>query len=277
MIDRIADKLDFGSILLLAAIGIGFVSAPQTRAQSPAQPQVGAPAPLEFEVASIKPRPVAPGAMMVTFRHGTLNVDIARLRQIIGLAYAIQRVRVQGGPSWLDTEQYVIAAKAGSADASWDQARTMLQTLLADRFKLAVHRETKELDVYSLVVGKNGSKLQAAKEDEKTDTTQVRTQSGLQMTFQKMPIVGLVNTVANILGSPVLDKTELKGFYDFKLEWTPDGSQFRKPGNDGLAQSVDSAPDLIGALQEQLGLKMEKKKGPGEVLVVDHAEKASEN
>jgi len=277
MIGRIVDKFDFGRILMLAAIGIELIGAPHSRAQSPEPPQAGTAAPLEFEVASVKPRPFTPGGMKMTFRHGTLSVDIAALRQIIGAAYAIQRVRVQGGPSWLDTEQYVIAAKAGSVDASWDQARTMLQTLLADRFKLAVHRETKELDVYSLVIGKNGSKLQEAKEDEKTDTTQGRTQSGVQMTFQKMPIGGLVNTVANILGSPVLDKTGLKGFYDFKLEWTPDGSQVRRPGNDGLTQPVDSAPDLFGALQEQLGLKLEKKKGPGEVMVVDHAERASEN
>src|SRR6266567_5912341 len=103
---------------------------------------------------------LGPIRLMATIAIGL--VGIARLRQIIGLAYAIQRVRVQGGPSWLDTEQYVIAAKAESADASWDQVRTMLQTLLADRFKLAVHRETKELDVYSLAVGKNGPKLQEA-------------------------------------------------------------------------------------------------------------------
>jgi uncharacterized protein (TIGR03435 family) len=270
-----AGDVDFARILLLSAIGLGLTGASQTRAQAPDPPQAVAGASPEFEVASVKPRPFVPGGMKMTFRHGMLNVDIAALRQIIGAAYAIQRVRVQGGPSWLDTEQYVIAAKAGNADASWDQARTMLQTLLADRFKLAVHRETKELDVYSLVVGKGGSKLQEAKEDEKTDTTQGRTQSGVQMTFQKMPIGGLVNAVANILGSPVLDKTGLKGFYDFKLEWTPDG--FRKPGTDTLAQPVDAAPDLIGALQEQLGLKLEKKKGPGEVLVVDHAERASEN
>jgi len=178
--------LDFGRIRLLAAIAAGLASAAQSRAQPPA--------PLEFEVASIKPRPVAPGAMMVTFRHGTLNVDIARLRQIIGLAYGIQRVRVQGGPSWLDTEQYVIAAKAESADASWDQVRTMLQTLLA-----RAHRE------------KTGPKLQEAKEGEKTDATQGRGPSGAQMTFQKMPIGGLVNTLANTLGSPALDKTALKG------------------------------------------------------------------
>jgi hypothetical protein len=108
--DRIADKVAFGRILMLAAIGIDLIGAPRGRAQSPEPPQTGTRAPLEFEVASVKPRPFTQGGMKMTFRHGTLTVNIAALRQIIGAAYAIQRVRVQGGPSWLDTEQYVIAA-----------------------------------------------------------------------------------------------------------------------------------------------------------------------
>src|SRR2546426_2377006 len=148
--------------LLLTTIGIAAMAGP-VRA-TPATP------PPEFEVASVKPRPFAPGAMMVKYGHGTLHVDTAALRQIVGLAYGIQRVRVQGGPSWLDTEQYVIAAKAESADATPKQVLAMLQTLLADRFKLAVHHETKELDIHSLSVGKNGAKLQEAKEEEKTNT-----------------------------------------------------------------------------------------------------------
>ena len=152
----------------------------------------------------------------------------------------------------------------------------MLQTLLADRFKLLVHRETKELDVYSLVIGKNGPKLQEAKEEERTGATPVVGPLGLRWTFLKMPMAGgLVNFLANTLDSPVLDKTELKGFYDFKLEYTD--PRFQRPGSGGTPQSLDAPPDLFGALQEQLGLKLEKKKGPGEVLVVDHAEKASEN
>jgi len=116
MIDRIADKVAFGRILMLAAIGISLIGASHGRAQPPEPPQAGTVARLEFEVASVKARPFTQGAMKMTFRHGTLSVDIAALRQIIGAAYAIQRVRVQGGPSWLDTEQYVIAAKAGSGD-----------------------------------------------------------------------------------------------------------------------------------------------------------------
>jgi uncharacterized protein (TIGR03435 family) len=154
----------------------------------------------------------------------------------------------------------------------------MLQALLADRFKLAVHRETKELPVYTLAVGKNGSKLQEAKEDEKTDFTLGAAGGRLQRGFQKQGLAILVNMLANMLDSPVLDKTGLNGHYDFKLEWAPDLPR-RVDGSAPMLNgvTVESGPDIFMALQEQLGLKLEKKKGPAEVLIVDHAEKASEN
>jgi uncharacterized protein (TIGR03435 family) len=237
----------------------------------PAQPQ--------FEVASVKPinRPVAPHAVGLRIHHGTLNIDAAALRQIIGLAYGIQRVRVQGGPDWLDSELYDLVAKAESADANPEQIKVMLQALLADRFKLAVHRETKELPVYTLVVAKNGSKLQEAKA-ERTNVTNTAEAGRIQMGFQKHSLAVLVNFLANMLGSPVLDKTGLTGVYDFKLEWAPDLP--RRPNGDAPMLNgvpVESGPDIFAALQEQLGLRLERKKGPAEVLIVDHAEKASEN
>src|SRR4051812_9930166 len=106
--------------------------------------------PPAFEVASIKPVlgevPNHPVGLRVN--HGTLKVDDGRLRQIIGLDYSIQRVNVQGGPRWLDEDKYNIIAKAESPDVTQEQIKAMLQTLLAERFKLAVHKETKELPVY---------------------------------------------------------------------------------------------------------------------------------
>jgi uncharacterized protein (TIGR03435 family) len=108
-----------------------------------------------FDVASVKPvmRTVVPHAVSLNINHGTVTFDAAALRQIIGLSYGVQRVRVKGGPSWMDTELYDIIAKTESPDASKEQVMVMMQALLADRFKLLVHRETKELLVYSLVVG----------------------------------------------------------------------------------------------------------------------------
>jgi uncharacterized protein (TIGR03435 family) len=191
------------------------------------------------------------------------------LRQIVRLAYEIQRVRVQGGPAWLDMDKYNIVAKAESADASPDDIKAMLRTLLAGRFKLAVHRETKDLPVYTIVVGKNGPKLQEATQEQKGSSNVRGTSRGLQMTYQKvaMPLY--------MLGSPVLDKTGLTGRYNFTLEWTDE--RFRRPANGPDAPEVETFPDLFSALQNQLGLKLEVKNGPVEVLVIDHAEKATEN
>ena len=224
--------------------------------------------PSEFEVASIKlvEHPVPLHAVSLNINHGTLTMDAAALRQMIGLAYGIQRVRVLGGPSWLDSDLYDVVAKGEKSDASPDEIRAMLQTLLADRFQLKIHRETKVLTVYSLEVGRNGSKLNEAKVGEVAGVGPISPASGL--TVRKGSIRLLVNTLANILGSPVVDKTGLAGTYDFTLQWA----------NPNALNGPDSAfPSLVTAVQEQLGLRLESQKGPGEVLVVDHAEKASAN
>src|ERR1700733_5531085 len=142
--------------------------------------------PPSFEVASVKPivGPVPNHPVGLRIHHGTLNVDDGQLRQIIGLAYGIQRVKVQGGPDWLDQDKYIIVVKAENADATPEQIKAMLQTLLAERFKLGVHRETKDLNVYTLVVGKNGSKLQEATEEQKSCSSVTGTNRGLQMVYQ---------------------------------------------------------------------------------------------
>src|SRR5580692_5020173 len=124
--------------------------------------------PQEFDVASVKLLAESAGVHNTSFEltHGKLTAEYAALRQLVGLAYSIQRVRVEGGPDWMDSDRYEILGKAASPDAGQDQIRAMLQKLLADRFKLVVHRGTKELTAYTLVLGKKGSKLQQAKEDE---------------------------------------------------------------------------------------------------------------
>jgi len=131
-----------------------------------------------------------------------------------------------------------------------------MQTLLADRFQLKVHCETKEMPVYALVVaGKGGSKL---KQSAAGRTTQIVTAKGC--------IEQLVTQLSGTLGQPVLDKTGLTGEYDYELEWAPENA----------AAEVDT-PGIFTALQEQLGLKLESQKAPVEVLAIDHAEKPSEN
>jgi uncharacterized protein (TIGR03435 family) len=123
-----------------------------------------------FEGASVKSvnPPAGPHVVSLIINHGRLNIEAAELRQIVGLAYGVQRIRVLGGPGWADSDQFDIAAKAESADATRDEIRSMLQTLLVERFKLVVHREAKELPAYSLVVAKSGSKLKVAAPDRKS-------------------------------------------------------------------------------------------------------------
>jgi uncharacterized protein (TIGR03435 family) len=135
----------------------------------------------------------------------------------------------------------------------------MLQTLLSERFKLVVHRETKQLASYSLFVAKSGSKLKEALPDRKSGIAHTASSSGASQTiFQASSIKMLVNMLANTLGSPVLDKTGLNGLYDYTIEWPDSGSS--------LVDSVD-----------RLGLKLEARKEGVEVLVIDRAEKPSSN
>ena len=214
-----------------------------------------------FEVASVKPvdPPAGPHVVSLIVNHERLKIEAAELRQIVGLAYAIQRVLVQGGRDWADSDQFDIVAKAESADTTRDEIRTMLQTLLAERFKLVVHRETKEVPAYTLVLGKGGSKLKVSAPDRKTGMANAVSASGAHVTaFESTSLRALVNLLANTLGSPVVDKTGLSGLYDYTFEW-PDAQS-------SLFASID-----------QLGLKLEAKKAPVEILVIDRAEKPSAN
>jgi uncharacterized protein (TIGR03435 family) len=186
---------------------------------------------------------------------------------------------IQGGPSWSGSEEFDIQAKAGSAanqeikGLSWDQGAAvkhrMLQGLLADRFKLEVHRETKALPGYALVIGPNGSKLQEAKPGDKpSEGPSLGYQLG-QLSGQRIPMAELAELLSDWLDCDVLDRTGLKGEYDFTLKWKP----FQ-----GEAHMLNaSEPSLSAALQEQLGLKLEPAKNPVEVLIIDHIEKPSLN
>ena len=203
--------------------------------------------------------PAGPHAVLLVINRERLTIEAAELRQIVGLAYAIQRVRVLGGPVWADSDQFDIVAKAENASATRDEIRGMLQTLLAERFKLAVHRETRQAASYSLVLAKGGLKLKEAPPDRKSGIADTTSPRGTKQTvFEASPLRVLANMLANTLGSPVVDKTGLNGLYDYTFEW-PDSAS-------SLADSID-----------QLGLKLEAKKEAVEFLVIDHAERPSAN
>jgi uncharacterized protein (TIGR03435 family) len=250
---------------------------------------------LTFEVASIKPASTdAKGSSIQFMPGGGLSMTNIPLRAMITFAYDVRDFQISGGPGWVGTERFDVRAKAertasdGPVDLAKmtdDQRKTVreqiaerLRALLADRFQLAVHKETKDQPIYALIVSKNGAKLKEAKE--------VGPRQGMSMNRGRMegfaaPMEMLGNILSNTMGRPVIDKTGLTGKYDFVLEWTPDpGADARAQGfGDGITEPAPApgGPTIFTALQEQLGLRLESQKGPVPNIVIDRAEKPSEN
>jgi uncharacterized protein (TIGR03435 family) len=233
-----------------------------------------------FEVATIKPsKPETQGkGFMVRGRQfSTMNTSLSDL---ITFAYGLHARQITGGPAWLESEKYDLAAKPdGEGQPNDKQWKMMVQKLLADRFKLTFHRDKKELSVYAIVVGKTGPKLTKSEGDP----------NGLPgLFFRGLGVLPARNaTMADFAGTmqtavldrPVVDQTGLPGRYDFLLKWTPDETQFAGLGVKvpPPTDNADAPPDLYTAIQQQLGLKLEPTKAPVEVLVIDRAEKPSEN
>jgi uncharacterized protein (TIGR03435 family) len=218
-----------------------------------------------FDVASVKPTRSEDGPSSIRPTNGLITVENASLRKIILGAYNIpdDRDYVLIGPPWLGTEHFDIQARF-PADTAIPQVRQMMQALLAERFKLELHHETRQLPSYALVVEKSGLKIHSV------EIGQPRTVSGpgrLQAT--KIPMQKLADLLARIMGQPVTDATGLSGVFDFTLEWSPLASAQSEAGGRDAADGAS----IFTALQEQLGLKLESRKGPVDVLVVDRIEK----
>jgi uncharacterized protein (TIGR03435 family) len=244
---------------------------------------------------------------------GRLTATNASLKLLIQFAYAdhdsphwlpLMASRVIGGPAWIDSPGYDIDAKP---EGTTDPKHTwlMLETLLADRFQLALHREMREIPVFNLTPAKSGPKLPAPKEagcvsfapgetprrvPGKVDCGYVAgpffgsTAGLLHIRGDKVRVTDLIRVLAVILDRPVLDKTEFTGEFDLNLSFTADETVAGLPGFGGLGDPrgnrLGTDPDLpkiFAALEEQLGLKLVPAKGPVEVLVIDHAERPSEN
>jgi uncharacterized protein (TIGR03435 family) len=153
-----------------------------------------------------------------------------------------------------------MAAKA-AGPVEDKQIMLMLQTLLAERFKLALHRETREMAVYALVASKDGSKLKQAESDGNSRT---RSRRG-RITAEHTSMVELADAMKRLTGLRVVDMTGLQGVFDFTLEWDP--------STDPASGRQNLSPSMFTALQEQLGLRLEERKMPVEILVIDHVEK----
>lgn len=235
---------------------------------------------LVFEVATIKP--TSPdtrgrGFRVQGRRFSTINTSVMDL---ITFAYGMHAKQVTAGPAWLEADHYDISAQPGAEGQPNDrQLRTMVQKLLAERFKLTFHRDRKELSVYAIALGKAGPKLTKSGGDP----------DGLpSLGFRGMGHLAARNTTiadfadlmqSSVLDRPVLDQSSIAGRYDFTLDWTPDETQFAsmavpvpKPTDDPSAP-----PDLFAAVRQQLGLKFEATRAQADILVLDKVEKPSGN
>ncbi len=285
-----------GNTSLKVTTLIGFVLA---AAVGMAQSQNAVPAPHPaFEVASIKP--TAPGGrgMGIGFRPGArISAQNVPLRFLIQVAYDVKEFQVISGAPWTNAERYDITAK-GEDGAPQSQIKLMLQALLADRFKLIFHRETREMPVFFLMAAKGGIKLLEPKEGScvTPDPTAPPPAPGqpppkycgnMRISPQdfngaKISMMQLTTFLSDVLGRTVIDKTDFKGTFDVHLEFVRDqalasGILGNGPGGAETAPADSPGPSIFTAVQEQLGLRLESGKGPVEVFVIDSAEKPSEN
>lgn len=217
-----------------------------------------------FEVASLKLTEHGRGpdgwshSSLDTPGHGNLTATNESLQGLIQFAYNVNEYQI-AGPEWLssDSASYDIVAKAPGA--TQEQMRAMMQTLLTERLKVAVHREARTLSGYNLVVGKNGPRQLQASADGTRGGTNSR---GGQVTATHVSMATFAHNLSRWLKVPVFDKTGIDGNFDFKLDYEPD-----------LSQETDTRPSIFTALQQQLGLKLEAAKVPVEMIVVDSAER----
>jgi uncharacterized protein (TIGR03435 family) len=223
-----------------------------------------------FDVATIKLRKDRVMSSHDPFVRGRMVDGLGlTLRDLLTYAYNVRYEQLAGGPAWIAEDRYDVLAKSeGEGVLAPAQARRMMQALLADRFHLQVHRETQEVPMYALVVGKNGPKFKPSAPDATGGFSVFGTDRGMKMEATRGTMDQLARQLAGTGDRFVVDKTGLAGLYAFTLEWWP--------ANRTPLPDVDT-PSMFDALQEQLGLRLEPTRGPLEKLVVDYAQRPSEN
>jgi uncharacterized protein (TIGR03435 family) len=287
-------KLDLGRKLLFIATGVavvaapivfGFAKMPQSRAESHVQATTMIAAP--FKVASMKLNKGSSSMLGLSLSPERFTAEGITVQSLIEEAYGVGDDFVSGGPGWLNSERYDVDAKPDSSVANelhkltFDERvleyHRMLQMLLANHCKLSLHWETKTVPAYVLVIAKNGPKLTQATPGDTYPSGMkdldgnghgdvMRFGKGL-LSGQGVDMAFLVRMLAQQkLGRPVVDKTGLAGKFDFTLRWTPDEN---RPASFGSP--------ILAAIEEQLGLRLEPRSAPVEVLVIDNVEKPSED
>ena len=296
-------------VAIALPIVFGLARPAQSRAQSTAE-NTAANAPAftaGYQQVSITPGVTGNGLVETRIRYtpDSLSAKNQTLQNLIRLAYRVQENQISGGPDWIATARFNIEAKLDSPvvaelkKLSPEQQKAerdlMFQNLLADQFKVALHRESKLLPAYVLVVAKNGPKVQAAKPGD-TYPNGIKGLDGLpagphkfdmssnQLTVQAMPMTFVTEHLALHLNQPIVDKTGLTGDYDFTFNWAPEGGSGDHKevisGKETMmhVHSVGTMPaTFLTAIEEQLGLKLDTQTVPLPVLVIDRAEKPTVN
>jgi uncharacterized protein (TIGR03435 family) len=288
-------KNSFIFVRAFAAIGPFASPAMTALAQSAAPPPSAASVPTTpaFEVSTVRPSsPEAPGSNL---NLGADGIRSSNLPVIFLLKFALDLNggsddQIIGAPSWISSRPFDIRAKVDEEDEAriattpTDQriaiTRKMVQALLADRFQLKVHHESRELPVLALTIAKGGSKLTAVNDTPQASTTAGSNWTGLhnvgagETEGRDVPVALLVNALSSkseVGGRLVVDETGLTGKYNFKLTWAPEDRQ----------TTVDDhgadRPSLFTAIREQLGLELETKKAPVDCVVIDHVELPTPN
>lgn len=237
-----------------------------------------------FEAASIKLDKTLEGADMDT-SPGLVRAQMT-LRRYVAYAYDVRPYQVTGGPPWIDAEHYAIVAKLENAragipkgatrsqqgDAEEEMLRAAMQQLLAERFQLKFHRETKDLPAFALTVAKGGLKMKEVPGAAGSDTSSHGNGTTRKLTATRIGMPQFAAYLARQLNRPVEDETHASGAYTFTLEWTPDELKPIAPADQ------QQLPSLFTALQEQLGLKLDSQRAtPVPFFVIDGAERPSEN
>jgi uncharacterized protein (TIGR03435 family) len=227
-----------------------------------------------FDVVSIKPTPPGKPSIAIGTKPGRFMANGATVSFLLQYAYGLQAFEIAGGPSWTESDRFEIEGKFDGEDAP-NRTIPMLREVLADRFKLKFHRETRQLPVYELTVAKNGPKLREPDAARKGIEPRFAPSAG-RLVASNQTMAVLATVLPRTLRRRVLDRTGLKGHYDFVLQWTPDENE-TAPLRPSSTLPDPNGPSIFSAIQEQLGLRLESSRGPVEVLVIEDVEKPSIN
>jgi uncharacterized protein (TIGR03435 family) len=280
----------------LVALSVAVVSIQQPGAQAP-DPKV----PATYEAASVKPNTSGgDGSSIRRQPGGRLTATNMPLRALITFAYQVQPFQLVEDPSWIRNEKFDIVAKMEGdpppvpPGQGLDPHMRAMQTLLAERFKLVMHRETREMDIYALVLARPDGALGPKLKQTTTDCEKLMAANrggppptppgpnapflcGMRGTFGQllvnaMPMSLFANNLSQRMQRVVVDRTGLSGNWDFELSFAPEPPAGPLPPGVELPPVDPNAPSLVTAIQEQLGLRLQSTKGPVEVLVVDRIE-----